>query len=511
MTRAAVQPVRIFERKPRSALTPYTLSPLSMLKKLIGVVFGAAMLAGAASAGTIDLPQMGEPADLSLSPAEEARIGAEVVHEMYRYDYVIQDIELSQYLTDIGWKLAAAGTPNPPPFHFYPIADPRINAFALPGAHIGVNAGTLIATTSESELAAVMAHEEAHVTQRHIARSINDTRTADLLTWAAVLAAIIAGSSNPDVILGALALGQGVNYNRQISYTRANEMEADRIGIRTLASAGFNPNSMADFFARLEQQTRLYGAGLPEILQTHPVNTTRIAEATERAAEYPTRSYFNSSDYLYVRARTSVLITELPATAAEFFRNKLDDDGPEKANHYGYALALSEQGHYAQALAALAPVLAAEPREIHANLLQADILMDSGHQTEALALYDKLLVNYPNFPPAIFENAEALIDAGKGQAARQLLVSHLQALGDTLETHRMLAKAASAVGNVGEAQFQTANYMFDQGDVRGAIEQIDAGLRLSSLSPDDRARLLARRREIIATLPHGELPLQQRG
>jgi predicted Zn-dependent protease len=479
-----------------------------MFKRLICAAAGAAVLTTAAAA-PIDLPQMGEPADLALSPAEEARIGSQIVHELYRADDVIQDAEVSQYLTSVGWKLAAAGGSNPPPFHFYLIRDPRINAFALPGAHIGVNAGTIVTTTEESELAAVMAHEEAHVTQRHIARSINDTQAADIATWAAVIAAIIAGSANPNVVMGALALGQGVNYNRAISYTRANEMEADRIGIRTLAAAGFNPNSMADFFARLEQQTRLYGAGLPEILQTHPVNTTRIAEASERAAEYPKRAYPSSLDYLYMRARTVVLISDLPGSAADFFRSRIAGDTAAQANHYGYALALAQMGRYPQALDALAPVLAIQPRPVYASLLQADILMNSGRQPDALAIYGRTLNAFPNYPPAIYENAQALIDAGKGEAARQVLLSHLQALGNNLETYRLLAQAASAVGNMPEAQFQTANYLFEQGDVRGAVEQLDAGLRLSSLSPDDRARLLARRREIIATLPRGELPVDR--
>lgn len=456
------------------------------------------------SADPIDLPQLGEPADQVLSPPEEAQISTEVIHELFQADFVIRDPELMQYISDIGWKLAAAGSASPPAFRFFPIPDPGINAAAFPGGVIVVNAGTLIATTSESELAAVMAHEEAHVTQRHAARAINDTQTANIATWAAVLAAILAGAGNPEVVMGALSLGQGINYNRQISYTRANEMEADRIGIRTLASANFDPDAMAGFFSRLEQQTRLYGAGLPEILQSHPVNTTRIAEASERAAEYPKRSYRNSDDYLYMRARATVLISNLPSAPADFFRSKLDRDDAMMSNHYGYAFALDKLGQYNQALQALAPALAAQPRQVHVSLLQANILMDAGRQTEALALFDKLLSTYPNSAPVILQAADALIDAGKGQAARQVMLSHLQALNSSLETSHMLAKAAQATGNLPEAQFQTANYLFEEGDVRGAIEQIDAGLRLASLSADDRARLMARRREIIATLPRGE-------
>jgi predicted Zn-dependent protease len=458
-----------------------------------------------AAADPIDLPQMGEPADLALSPADEARIGTEVVHEMYREDIVVRDPEVTEYLSSLGWRLAAAGTPNPPPFHFYLIGDPRINAFALPGGHIGMNAGTVIAASAESELAAVLAHEEAHVTQRHIAREINNTQAADIATWAAVLAAIIAGSANPNVVMGALSLGQGINYNRQISYTRANEMEADRIGIRTLANAGFNPNSMADFFQRLEQQTRLYGAGLPEILQTHPVNTTRIAEATERAAEYPKRSYSDSIAFQLMRARTRVLISNPPGSAADWFRSRIEKGDASAENRYGYAYALSESGHYAQALDTLQPLLKAYPKQPEVALLQADILMSLHRNADAMAIYNKTVAANPNYPPAILENAQALIDAGSAEAARQLMLAHLQAIEHHIETSHLLAQAASATGNVAEAQFQTANYLFAQGDARGAIEQIDAGLRVSNISADDRARLLARRREIIGTLPRGQL------
>lgn len=473
----------------------------TFLPVLRALGLAALLNAAAASAAAIDLPQMGEPADLALSPAQEAQIGAEVVHQMYQANYIIRDPEVTQYLTDLGWKLAASGTPNPPPFRFYLIADPGINAFALPGAHIGVNAGLITLTSQESELASVMAHEEAHVTQRHIARSINDTQVQDIATWAAVLAAIIAGAGNPEVVAGALSLGQGINYNRQISYTRANESEADRIGIRTLAAAGFDPNAMGGFFARLEQQTRLYGAGLPEILRTHPVNTTRIAEANARAAEYAPRHYTDTVEFSLMRARTRVLISALPSGVADFYRTRVEQKGATAEDRYGYAYALSEMGRYNQALDVLAPALAAYPKQVNLGLLQANILMNAGRTAEALPLFEKISANFPNYPPAYFAQAQALIDAGHAEQARLVLIAHLNLIENNIETPRMLAQAASATGNIPEAQFQNANYLFVQGDVRGAIEQLDAGLRLASLSADDRARLLARRREFISSLP----------
>lgn len=463
----------------------------------------------AAAPTTIDLPQMGEPADLVMSPTEEAQIAVEVVHELYQADYVIDDYELSDYITSLGWRLAAAGTPTPPHFRFFPLPDPDINAAAFPGGVIVVNAGTILEADSESELAAVMAHEEAHVTQRHIAREINDTKNADLATWAAMLAAIIAGAANPNLVIGALTLGQGINYNRQISYTRANEMEADRIGIRTLANAGFDPNAMAGFFAKLDQKTRLYGSGLPEILQNHPVNTTRIAEANARAAEYPKRRYTDSPDFMFMRARTRVLLAQQPNSAAEFFRAQLENNNKAADIRYGYAFALSQMNRYEQAMQALTPVVEAYPKQVQVQLLHANILGGLGHTKESLDEYQQITKAYPNYAPAILETAQAQIDAGQNEAARQTLLAHLSALSNQVDTSKLLAEAASANGNMSEAQFQTANYYYERGDARGAIEQLDAALRLASLTPDDRARLLAKRREIIGSLPNGQLPSRQ--
>ena len=253
----------------------------------------------------IDLPELGNPADLALSPTQEEEISRQVAAELYYFNYVVEDVEVSEYLNALGWRLAAHGAEKPPKFQFFMIADPRINAFALPGGYIGMNAGLVLTAGNESEVAGVMAHEQAHVTQRHAARGQDQGEVETIATWLAVLAAIIAGSANPNVVIGALSIGQGINYNRQVSYTRANEFEADRIGIRTLAAAGYDPNGMGSFFAKLEQQTRLYGNRLPEILLTHPVNTTRIAEANARAAQYQKREVKNSPDFELMRARRS--------------------------------------------------------------------------------------------------------------------------------------------------------------------------------------------------------------
>ena len=460
-----------------------------------------------AQMGTIDLPQMGEPADNSMSPAQERLLGKEVMSELYGHDYTVDDPELDDYVNTIGFKLAARSATPPPPLTFFIVADDRINAFALPGGFIGFNAGTLLAAASESEIAGVLGHEMAHVTQRHIARAEEDTKVSNILTWAAVLAAILAGSvANPDLIIAGLGAGQAINQQRQVNYTRAHEQEADRIGIQTMAAAGFDPNGMASFFGRLEQQTRLYGSQVPELLLTHPLNTSRMAEARSRAASLPKSNYKDSPDFAIIQARTRVFAADLPSDAVDYFAGELAAGRNTPANQYGYAMALSELGRNTDALAALKLALDQLPRQANINLLKGRIELALHQQDTGLATLSRTLGMYPHYAPAIFAYSDALIAAGHPEEARQLLISREQTLGPRMYTYNLLSQAARENGNIAEASYQMATYMFLRGDAGNAIAQLDAGLRWDKLSPQDRSRLVAKRQEIRNSLPSSWRP-----
>lgn len=455
-----------------------------------------------AQAGVIDLPQMGEPADNSMSPAQERALGKEVMSELYGHDYTVDDPELDEYINTIGYKLASHSATPPPPLTFFIVADDRINAFALPGGFIGFNAGTLLAAANESEIAGVLGHEMAHVTQRHIARAEEDTKVSNILTWAAVLAAILAGSvANPDLIIAGIGAGQAINQQRQVNYTRAHEQEADRIGIQTMAAAGFDPNGMASFFGRLEQQTRLYGSQVPELLLTHPLNTSRMAEARARAAALPKSNYKDSSDFAIVQARIRVFAADLPSDAVDFFAGELAAGRDTAGNHYGYAMALSELGRNTDAMTALKPALDQLPKQVNINLLKGHIELALHQQDTGLATLARTLSMYPHSSAVIFAYADALITAGHPEDARQLLISRDQTLGPRMFTYNLLSQAARESGNIAEASYQMATYMFLRGDPGNAIAQLDAGLRWDKLSPQDRARLVAKRQEIRNSLP----------
>ncbi len=198
-----------------------------------------------------DLPDIGSPASSTLSLDDEFHIGLQVMRQLRDEGQVIEDPECTEYLQALGSRIVAQATGDSAQrFTFFFVHDNTINAFALPGGFIGVNYGLVLATRNEAQLAGVLAHEIAHVTQRHIARRVRSQGRQSIATVAAILAAILVGAAtgSSDATMGGIAMAQGAAMQQSINFTRANENEADRVGMCFLAAAGFDPYGMPDFF-----------------------------------------------------------------------------------------------------------------------------------------------------------------------------------------------------------------------------------------------------------------------
>ncbi|MGB5512802.1 MAG: M48 family metalloprotease, partial [Woeseiaceae bacterium] len=213
----------------------------------ITLVLAALVFVSGAGADDINLPDMGSPADAILNTSQESQLGRMIMQDIRRSGAVIEDPLITEYVNAIGNRIVAQTNDGDHSFTFFAVEDPRINAFALPGGYIGVHTGLLEATRNEDELAGVIAHEIAHVTQRHIARAIHANSRQSILSTAMMLGAIIvaAAGGSSDVVQGAVAVAQGTAIQQQINFTRTNEFEADRVGISALADAGFDPYGMA--------------------------------------------------------------------------------------------------------------------------------------------------------------------------------------------------------------------------------------------------------------------------
>jgi predicted Zn-dependent protease len=202
-------------------------------------------------ARAFDLPDIGDPSGSAVSPEQERRLGEALLRQLRRGEYILNDPEAEAYVQSLGFRLAAQGTNVNQPFDFFLVQDPAINAFAAPGGFIGMHTGTILVAETESELAGVLAHEIAHVSQKHMARAFEQASQLSIPMAAAMLGAILLGTQNPQAGQAAIAAVAASNVQLQIDFTRANEEEADRIGMQLLSHAGFDPRGLPAFFERL--------------------------------------------------------------------------------------------------------------------------------------------------------------------------------------------------------------------------------------------------------------------
>lgn len=246
----------------------------------------AAFVTGLAGArdNDVKLPDIGSSAGSVMSPQDQRDYGAQVLHELRSYDMVLDDALLDEYINALGYKLVSDSDRPDLAFTFFVVRDNEINAFAVPGGYIAANAGLIINMSREDELAAVLAHEISHITQQHLLRAYEDMKKMSIPVMLAMLGVLLASShSHDDSAQAAIMTGTSLMQQRQINFTRHDEAEADRVGIQTMARAGYDPMAMADTFATLQRVMRVNGVDVPEFLLDHPVDTSRIADAKSRA------------------------------------------------------------------------------------------------------------------------------------------------------------------------------------------------------------------------------------
>jgi len=442
------------------------------------------MLAGLASGGNgnaadIVLPDIGgDSSESTLSSADEKRVGERFMRELRANVTVIDDPEVVEYITGLGYRLGSQTGETTIPFTFFVVKHGLINAFAAPGGYVGINSGLVIATQSESELAAVLAHEIAHVTQRHLARSLELQSRSSLPVLAGLIAAILIGTQNPQAGVGVAAAVQGGAIQALLDFTRANEQEADRVGIQTLASAGLDPRAMPIFFQRLQEASRYYSSP-PEFLSTHPVTASRIAESEARSEQYPYRQYVDSLSYHLVRAKLKVDDHDSPAEAEAYFLDLLDGGKAisTMGASYGYALALLEQGRVQQAREVVNSLIQLEPERISFYRLLAGIETAGGNVDEALFVYEDNLELYPQDRSLVRGYAEALVTFGRPEKALRALDKYARVRQLDQTMHKIAAGAHDRLGNERASHASLGEHYYLLGNLSRATHQLELAMR----------------------------------
>jgi len=346
-----------------------------------------------------ELPELGNS---SANDRELAELGREAMLSAGQRNPTLSDVELHDYLSSLMQTLSGANGLDELDIQLTLFADRSVNAFALPGGYIGVFAGLVLSATSESALVSVMAHELAHLSQRHIHRFMQRQSQASLAAMAAVIAAALVMRDNPDAAQATIYSGLASANQSLLDYSRAHEREADRTGQRLMSNAGFRPEGMAEMFEGLALKEQLnQGQGL-EYLQTHPVTQSRIADAWESARSFKVKGSDDAIGFALVQARFATLVGA-PITGA--------------ARPYGLALKALQNREPAKAEAAFEQL--PEPLAEHrlARLLRARVLAANGNLPTALKLLQEVKTDYPGWYPASHTQAELLGDDGQFQAA----------------------------------------------------------------------------------------------
>jgi len=465
---------------------------------ITAAVLVAAVAAGSTGANDFRLPEIGDSSGGAISPDQERAIGESLMRRLRQALLIVEDPLVQSYVDSLGYRLVSASDRAGAEFTFFVVNDSRINAFAAPGGYVGVNSGLILTSESESELAAVLAHEITHVTQRHMARTYEAAGRQRLAAAVALLAAILVGGQSDQLAQAAVATGAAASMQMQLNFTRANEREADRLGIRMLAEAGFDPTAMARFFERMHRTGRLYGAGAPEFLSTHPVTTNRIAESESLARGLTRTENPEAHSYELMRARLRVLGSPDPAAAENEFaetlaRNSFRDAVAER---YGYALALLRNGKPDEARKQITPLVEAAPDHLALTIAAARIDLAAGAVERGLERFREALLNYPNDYPLVFFYSEALLDAGEPERAREVLSEYLRNRTPDAAVHALYARAAGASGHMGEAYRHQAEHYFLSGQTHAAIEQLSRAAELPELNFYEASQIEARLQEL---------------
>jgi predicted Zn-dependent protease len=450
---------------------------------MIGKTLCRSLLAGAlllqgliapASADNINLPDLGDASIAAMSPSQERRLGEDFMRHARQSLVFSDDPELNGYVQALGQRLLAQSESTQQDFRFFMVNDPSINAFAIPGGFVGIHKGLVLATQSEAELASVMAHEITHVTQKHIPRLIAESQRATLPAMAAILASILLASSGRSGGEAGIAATQAVMAQRGLDFTRAFEEEADRLGMTTLARAGFDPNGMPSFFERLQTLNRYNDINLPEFLRTHPVTTNRIADARNRAERLAKTASRDSEDYLNVHAKLRAAEPGNDAEIARGFRANLEQGKYRDVNaeRYGYALALLRNRDLPAARAETQKLIGQRPNRVYYRILQAEIELAANQPKQGLALYAQAQKLAPNHPGLLRYYAEALLKDGQARRAEELLKNAVRQTSDDPTLYRLLAQASDATGDQLQAHKAAAEQYYLNGNPKDAIDQL---------------------------------------
>jgi len=456
-------------------------SPVYRYLTLFFFLFFSLTPAGPWLAADQSLPELGSDSGAMMTPAQEKRLGQAFMRSVKASEKIFNEPFAKEYIKQLGHRLAKAGSADASQnFDFFILDNPQINAFAGPDGHIGIYTGLILTSQSESELAAVIAHEIAHVTQKHLMRTFHETSQLSIPSAAVLLAAVVLGATvGGDAAIAAAAGGQAALLQKQINFTRANEQEADRVGIQTLFDTDFEPHAMPVFFERMGRANRAYSSELPEFLRTHPVTTNRIADSLSRAEQFPYKQRSENLNYYLLKALLKQKTFPRAEDGEKYFRTNLEEGRyrKEQAQRYGLVLSLIEQRKYQQAQKEMSHLLKDSPTEPVYIVQQSRLYRIAGKLARSIEILEDSQLLYPANYTLSMELAEAYTLSGSYEKAVELLKTVAASHPEDDQIYKRMAEASGKQGNKVVAHSYQADYLYLNGQLEPAIQQLEIALR----------------------------------
>lgn len=464
-------------------------------RSLLCLCIAAALNVPAISyADTIELPDIGTVAGSTLTIDQELIYGDAYMRMLRNSQPIVNDPVINEYIDNLGHKLVANANDVKTPFTFFMIRDRNINAFAFFGGYVALHSGLFLHAQSESELASVLSHEIAHVTQRHLARSMEEQARRSPANIAALAGSLLLAIAAPEAGIAAITAATAGSMQSQINYTRSNEKEADRFGIATLAKAGFEAQAMPRFFGRLADEYR-YASKPPPMLLTHPLPEDRITDSRERAQHYPPLRLQPSLDYHLTRSRIVARYAGIDAEAAlDWFTRTEKKAAPDlsSAFQYGKALVYLDSKQLDKSAAILSKLIAQDPNNNFYLDAMADLEIAKNQAAKAQILLEKALQQKPNNPTLMINYANSLLRQNKLAEAVRVLQRYTHDNPNDVNGWSLLSEANISIGNSQEDLAARAELLALRANWNKAIQYYTQASQLAKLGSLEQARYDAR-------------------
>lgn len=474
-----------------------TLTRRLLKKSLLSVTVALSFSCVAQTFARNDLPDLGTAAVNTLSMDRELQYGDIYMRVIRAQAPVLYDPLLAQYISELGGRLVSHANDVRTPFYFFMLQNDEINAFAFFGGHVAVHSGLFLYADDESELASVLAHEITHVTQRHLARSMEAQSRNAPLTLAGVLGAILLTVAAPQAGMATLMGTQALSTQSRINFTRGNEQEADRIGMRVMVAAGFDPKAAADFFGKLAAKYR-YTSKLPPMLLTHPIPESRVSEARDRAAQYTPVRVPPSLNFQLAKARIEVRFSSYSAqTALALFEKQLQkrDFAIEQAALYGKALALFRLNEFSKAESIIDQLLKEDPDNLFYLDTKTDLYTQRKEYDKAITLLTQQLKYRPSSLVLNTNLANVYLENKQADKAIPILEQMTYEDKNNLLPVQMLSEAYNQLGDKAQEFYSNAQLRALRADYKGAIDQLNFAYREATGRPLLIARIEAQLRQ----------------